>query len=849
MSIKNKLKILPKSREKIHINKKIDKSLINKHEDVILEKFKDIHGTHGKCNQYNDMAVCMFMTMTLMFPTLMASLSGLFVKRFKKEYFYACILGLVQYGKTLPIHLIIWYEKFVNRRNVIFMTANRSSAREGYIDDTSKFNKYIDLSLKKYLNENWNQWWIDQFDKHQINYDLVHAVLLKHFSITGQNFKEYKHTNYIDGNFPVYLQEKKNLIEIAKLYKKTIKSDSGLAIVIDEVHKMYTASWKDRQIDGLTDTLINNNNFMKLFKKKAIENKLALYGITATPCRVMNDPHIAITDKFIIKSDGHKGYFYHGSIHDPISTKHIIKNYNIETIIDCVGDMINRNNTTPLIINGKLVIPLMIISTVKEKLQHKLIVDKIKHQFKDNVTVTEINEDTQSSAQFLDNCRLDKPIILVGRQCFDMAVKIKPSNHTRETTTHLLCGITDHIYKKGSCGESILQSMRSFGYFPEGFKNHYYTTQKTFDVMIAAHNQNNSIITQYDKNLGYKSIINLDYSGVQLHPTPVKNDPYMNITQNVYTEPSHNVYDYDPTYECIKKGKINKISTLHHILDISKIDLNDSIITKNKLFNSAKYLKENYHKYNCLNDLYGGYKKVNIDNSLTNDQKITRIANREKLIFKKNLNMFITGYYNPHKSKRTQIAYNDQRTRDIDIGVCFPKDKTDWQINVSVGPDTSTFTKLPITIYKEEYQTREKTCVNDVYNIYQRADNKWIVCYRNARTIMSMGELKLSKSTIEEKCINEILSEITDEKQKSRFNKAQSLLNKNNLKNGKKISFNITQNDLSSYLKNPSGRKNEEIFKNVVDHYQSLKHLRDKYQGLNVSILASLLTYTNYPIT
>ncbi len=277
-------------------------------EDIVLEKFKDIQGLHSKCPQYHDMVRDIFIGVSHLFPIL----TGLFKKKYTKQYSYELILGPVQNGKTRPIHLIIWHEKFINRRTIIFITANRSSARHGYIDDTDKFNQYIDTILTKYLDENWNQWWIEQFDNKKITRASVHMALLNHFSLKGQNFRNYEYGNYINGKFPVFLQEKTNIKAIFRLYKKTIRSDNGLAIVIDEVHKMYTDSWENRQIDGLTNKAMNNNNLMRFFKNRAIDNKLTLYGMTATPCRVFNDPHIAITHKFMMKCDGYKGCFYHG---------------------------------------------------------------------------------------------------------------------------------------------------------------------------------------------------------------------------------------------------------------------------------------------------------------------------------------------------------------------------------------------------------------------------------------------------------------------------------------------------------------------------------------------------------
>ncbi len=845
----SKIKIKPKCQPSI-VKQKIKRKISDSDREHIMENFKQLNKPHNRCDEYHHITQFLFEHILSCFPILIASLLGLFDASTYDTYYFGCLVGNIQYGKTIPIQMIIWYQKFIMRRQTLFVTANRKSVRSGYIDDVNSFNQLIESGLQQYLNQHWTTWWVINFDQKYISKDLVLAVLLDHFSLKPIEYQKYKYTDHINGSFPVFIQQPDNLKAMLRFYKKTIGSDSGLSIIIDEVHKMFSAPWKERIINGLTNKRINNNNIMKLFQHKAKNKKLALFGITATPCRVFNDPHINVTHKYVIKSDGHKGYVYHRSIDDSMAKINIISDYEIPTIIKRIGHILDNHKINPLIIKGKIVTPLIVINTERETDDHCAISYACDQAFTNQLIIQEINEKSfnnttyKTPAEFLDQCNLDKPIVLIGRQCFDMAVKIKPTYHVKESTTHCLYGITDYVYQHANCGESILQHMRPFGYYPEAFKICYHLTKSTQKMIRTALIQNEHIVCQFDPTIGHSSIKQLNYVGDFMHPTPKNLDPYSNQTQTQHSNFSE-MSDNDPTIDYQLKGQVNHIQTQCYHLDLSNIRNNfmvkvylEAIHGNQKLLTERRiqYLQDNYTIYTTLGDLYSH--KGGTNNSF-----------KDK--FKNYLNRLINDVFNQSRN-RVQIAYNTQRDLDINLGVCFPNDNTQWQINASVGPETSVLTHIPITVYPVNYKIREQSCGDNIYHIYQRAysdpPTKWVVCCRDTQIVIGMKDFELSESFDNEDYIKTILDEITDIQEKTRYNQMRTLLSIDSLKKHIGVSFEITALHLANYRQISSGRKYGHLFANSIGQYANLKEFAKKYSGVNNAILASFFRFTDYSI-
>jgi hypothetical protein len=696
---------------------------------------------------YIDFIRSVFSQLLSSVPNLAKSLSELFTsvdpKIASNSAKFDILTGAVQSGKTLPLIMFLWNQKFVLMNLIMFITANRNAVRKDFITDIGKFNTSLLLkAISTVLMASNNQ--LRQQITSEISTDYLVGSLLQRLTLIPLDPMDKKKgnkallnptANLLTGHFMVFIQNTRNIRAALKYYSQARKSRC-LSVVIDEIHRMYTDGKDDQIHQGVrADTKLNLATLIDIFNaesqpdptnSKSIPN-VHLVGITATPIRVMADPTVKINAHHQYVSDGYSGLEYLGPQHFRKSTLglglvggqrnpikfHYMNGYEPSDIQQQIAMMLARPNLTLTHMGQTLPVQKLIgINVSRTNDAQEKIANELNRVFAGQLVALSVNQHTftrqcPSISSYLSLCPMDLPIVLVGSAYFDMASKIKPSENTRLSNGRLLVGLTDYLIStsKDANGELLEQQMRPFGYYLPGFECHYHLTHESFQRIKSALDFNREVISKYKAKSGVDSIRTIAYEGQFIKPAP-------NVT---YTET-----DYSRNSSLFPKMIRDTLDSVY--IDYNQLAPNRVIKCghKTRFVNLAveyPQLWQNLHlsQYTTYGDLSG---HASIQNQLR------EVICRDFLGLTQGID-------------RVQGAYDDGRYKGLVSASVFPKKATKankesaWQVNVLIGNPTCPLTHIPVTIFDMDWSDPVRQGRAGIYYLFQHGD-EIIVNYKES---------------------------------------------------------------------------------------------------------------------
>lgn len=606
----------------------------------------------------------------------------------EKTGIYNLLYGKVQSGKSVAAQIIMWMAIYKHNIRPIFITKKLGSIREDIIMKLNEgfLNDIINKCGQKF-----------EMDESEIKKYIPKPI--EYEEIKGNNTIEKQH-------IPVFLMQNHNFEQLVSYQNKIEESGQFSVFIIDEIHEMYSSQTTHTKNKGLKDDGKKSNfGFLHWIKKKKEEHKSQLIGITATPYRIFADLYF--------RPDG--SVEDNGGVHclnsDPPISDAIYVGYNNDNSYNFNINEYNNDNIYGIIdiVNDRPKIdeiPFILITSEFKNSEQDNLCENINKYCEDNNINAYIRTFHQKTKNREFNCDtlfryFDKIpddiyksglLIMVGDKRLDTGVTIKPEFNQKCTRYgKTINGITDQVNGSFKCLEANMQKSRFFGWYKRGHIANLWVPYGEIEIYKCAIPEvHNSIIRSYNGE----------------------------IIREIYTPISKmnhiTAMDKNDMYEVIVDGR-NKKCIVKEISTIPE----DIPILKSKFF------------------------QIQLPNQLNKTLRDNKGGNNK--LFSPVLKEINTIYKIPHGIHRLQIAWSNERCKQIQNAIFEPSNDSRWQVNSFIYGDN--FDNTPINsctlvVFEKSWEIREQIKDHDQLCV-QIGENKWLLA-KSISTAQKTMEHKFS---------------------------------------------------------------------------------------------------------